>query len=58
MERGRGKGVHLGLLEMFFHCGEAKEGFIGGNFFDKFIMGRGKGCTEGFGCRLIFFLFF
>jgi hypothetical protein len=29
---------------------------MGGNFFYKFIMGRGKGCIEGFGCRLIFFL--
>ncbi len=37
---------------IFFHCGEAREGFTGGNFFYKFIMGRGKGCT------LIFFLFF
>jgi hypothetical protein len=40
----------------FFHCGEAREGFTGGNFFYKFIMGRGKGCTGGLGCRLIFFL--
>jgi hypothetical protein len=30
----------------------AREGFTGGYFFYKFIMGRGKGC------RLIFFLFF
>ncbi len=49
--RRRGKGVNLGALEMFFSLwrGYGREG---GNFFYKFIMGRGKGC------KLIFFLFF
>ncbi|CAM6011152.1 unnamed protein product, partial [Sphagnum balticum] len=33
-----------------------REGFTRGNFLYKFIMGRGKGCTGGLGCTLIFFL--
>jgi hypothetical protein len=47
-----GKGVHWVFWKCFFHCGEGREGFTGGNFFYKFIMGRGKGCS------LIFFLLF
>jgi len=39
---------YIGLFwKCFFHCGGE-----GGNFFYKFIMAQGKGCT------LIFFLFF
>jgi len=45
VERGGGKGVHFGstfwVLRCFFHCGEAREGLSGGNFFYKVIMGRG-----------------
>jgi len=39
-----GKGYIQGFWKWFFHCGEAR-----GNFFDKFIMGGGKGCTGGKG---------
>ncbi len=36
-------------VKCFFHCGEAREGLTGGNFFYKFIMGQGKRCTGGKG---------
>jgi len=44
-----GKWLIWGLWKCFFHCEEAREGFSGVNFFYKFIMGRGKGCTGGEG---------
>jgi len=47
-EEGR-KGYIGFFWKCFFHCGEGREGFTGGNFFYKFIMGRGKGCTGGKG---------
>jgi len=40
-----GKGYIGFFWKCFFHFGEAREGFTEGNFFYKFIMGRGKGCT-------------
>jgi len=35
-----GKGLIGFRVKCFFHCGEGREGFSGGNFFYKFIMGR------------------
>ncbi len=49
-----GKGYIGFFRKCFFHCGEGREGFTGGNFFYKFIVGRGKGCTLIF----YFFIFF
>jgi hypothetical protein len=57
--RRRGeRGTFRIFWECFFHCGEGREGFTRGNFLYKFIMGRGKACTGGLGCTLIFFLLF
>ncbi len=47
-----GEGYIGFFWKCFFHCGEGREGFTGGNFFYKFIVGWGKGCT------LMFFFFF
>ncbi len=49
--RRRGERGTLGFFwKCFFHCGEgSREGFTGGNFFYKSIMGPGKGCTGGKG---------
>ncbi len=50
MEGGGGKGVHLGFFgNVFFIVERLGRGFSEGNFFYKFIMGRGKGCTGGKG---------
>ncbi len=38
--RRRGERGTFWVLRCFFHCGEAREGLSGGNFFYKVIMGR------------------
>ncbi len=51
MRRWKEEGGFRGTLgfsgNVFFHCGEGREGFTGGNFLYKFIMGWGRGCTGG-----------
>jgi hypothetical protein len=47
-----GKGYIGFFWKCFFHRGKGRERFTGGNFFYKFIVGWGKGCT------LIFLFFF
>ncbi len=52
-----GKGVHLRFSgNVFFHCGEAREG-KGVMFFTKSLW-AGERVHRGKGCRLIFFLIF
>ncbi len=55
---GGGKGVKFFFGNVFFIVEWLGRGSLGVIFFKKFIMGRGKGCTGGLGCSLIFFLLF
>jgi len=56
VEGGGGKGVHLGFSRNVFFIVE-RLGREGGNFFHKFIMGRGKG-APGEKVHLEIFSFF
>jgi hypothetical protein len=57
--RRSGKGVKFFFRNVFFIVEWLGRGSPKVFFKKKIIMGRGKGCTEGLGCSLIFiYLFF